>query len=204
MPRLPRFTESGVSSRTCAHPQRATWGLFLVKHSPQSQRPQSAPTINLTHIAAIIIIVPIVVIVAATLYYGPARMARAFGLSGAATPTPAPAPAPPPAGTITPANLKPAAPAPPAPPPPSPLLDKARADLEELRTAVAGTLRAIGELPASIDVLIAAEAKLPLIDPWGNAYRYVVSTDRQSFRFICNGPDGNPGTNDDVPSAPGP
>jgi len=34
-------------------------------------------------------------------------------------------------------------------------------------------------------------------DPWGNPYR-IEPSGRRSFRIVCDGPDGEPGTDDDI------
>ncbi|MBL8759059.1 MAG: hypothetical protein JNK35_11580 [Phycisphaerae bacterium] len=88
-------------------------------------------------------------------------------------------------------------------PGPGPLTVASR-ELTDLRHVTAGVYNVLGELPASMDLLAGAEAKIPTIDPWGRPYRYHVSENRRTFWFSSDGPDGVEGTPDDLESGKGP
>jgi hypothetical protein len=53
-----------------------------------------------------------------------------------------------------------------------------------------------GGLPASLDELDLET--MFLADPWDNAYRYELDTERDGYRITSNGPDGQPDTDDDI------
>lgn len=80
----------------------------------------------------------------------------------------------------------------------------ARRDLDELMRTVRLFVLAENRLPATLDDLV-KEHYLEALkrDPWDHAYRLVV-TDRkaQTFAVLSDGPDGSPGTADDIAVAP--
>lgn len=87
---------------------------------------------------------------------------------------------------------------------------RARAQLGELVKAVRGFGDATGRLPSTLTDLTPAGPEDVFFlervppDPWGAAYRYVVTADGRSFTLSSAGADGQPGTPDDVtPEAPG-
>lgn len=88
-------------------------------------------------------------------------------------------------------------------PGPGPLVVASR-ELTDLRQVTTGVYNVLGELPASMDLLAGAEAKIPTIDPWGRPYRYHVTDKGRTFWFSSDGPDGIEGTPDDLESGKGP
>jgi len=54
-----------------------------------------------------------------------------------------------------------------------------------------------GQLPASLDLLPVSEPAA-LIDPWGRRYEFTLSEDGVTYTLFSAGPDGTPGTPDDV------
>lgn len=54
-----------------------------------------------------------------------------------------------------------------------------------------------GQLPASLDLLPASEPEA-MIDPWGRRYEFRLSDDGATYTLFSTGPDGLPGTTDDV------
>lgn len=54
-----------------------------------------------------------------------------------------------------------------------------------------------GQLPASLDLLPMSEPEA-LIDPWGRRYEFTLGEDGVTYTLFSAGPDGMPGTADDV------
>lgn len=54
-----------------------------------------------------------------------------------------------------------------------------------------------GSLPADLSAVAGLDHD-DLTDPWGHAYRYVLGADGKSYELRSDGPDGKPGTVDDV------
>jgi hypothetical protein len=54
-----------------------------------------------------------------------------------------------------------------------------------------------GQLPASLDLLPVSEPAA-LTDPWGRRYEFTLSDDGATYTLLSAGPDGTPGTADDV------
>ena len=77
---------------------------------------------------------------------------------------------------------------------------KSEADVRVLAGAVRMYYAKQGKLPADLDALVGAElAEVPL-DAWGNPYELVTGSEPQSFYVRTHGPDGEPGTDDDITS----
>lgn len=82
-------------------------------------------------------------------------------------------------------------------------LAKSKADVRVLAGAVRMYFAKQGKLPADLDALVGAElAEVPL-DAWGNPYELVTGSEPQSFCVRTHGPDGEPGTDDDITSKQG-
>lgn len=80
---------------------------------------------------------------------------------------------------------------------------KSEADVRVLAGAVRMYYAKQGKLPADLDALVGAElAEVPL-DAWGNPYELVTGSEPQSFYVRTHGPDGEPGTDDDITSKQG-
>jgi hypothetical protein len=54
----------------------------------------------------------------------------------------------------------------------------------------------------SLEQLTGQAGDLPAADPWGNAFRIVVADDGNRAWVLSDGPDGSPGTTDDLRSPP--
>ncbi|MGC6487348.1 MAG: type II secretion system protein GspG [Planctomycetota bacterium] len=77
---------------------------------------------------------------------------------------------------------------------------KSEADVRVLAGAVRMFYAKNGKLPPDLDALVGAElAEVPL-DAWGNPYELVRGSAPQGFYVRTHGPDGEPGTADDVTS----
>lgn len=57
-------------------------------------------------------------------------------------------------------------------------------------------------LPASLEALVKDECLQVPLNPWGRPYALVVGAVPRDFAVRCDGPDGQPGTDDDVASTP--
>lgn len=90
--------------------------------------------------------------------------------------------------------------------------EKARADVAQLASALEQyALRNAGKYPESLDELVQPDAngqaylnrRAVPADPWKHAYRYEApapGVPGARPRIVCDGPDGNPGTADDIES----
>jgi hypothetical protein len=77
---------------------------------------------------------------------------------------------------------------------------KSEADVRVLAGAVRMHYAKQGKLPKDLNALVGAElAEVPL-DAWGNPYELVAGSEPQRFYVRTNGPDGEPGTDDDITS----
>jgi prepilin-type N-terminal cleavage/methylation domain-containing protein len=79
---------------------------------------------------------------------------------------------------------------------------KAMAALEAFHNALEEHKIRHGAYPQTLSAEALAEWLAPGVganDPWGNAYRYAVRSEH-SYDLSCDGPDGRPGTPDDVTS----
>ena len=79
-------------------------------------------------------------------------------------------------------------------------LAKSKADVRALAGAVRRYCAKRGNLPSDLDALVGAELAETPLDAWGNPYELVKGPSPRSFYVRCNGPDGEPGTDDDVTS----
>jgi hypothetical protein len=70
------------------------------------------------------------------------------------------------------------------------------ADAIAMTVAIEERRGTTGTLPASIDEVHLDQDLLT--DPWGNEYRYVLDPARGGYRIMTDGPDGRPGTDDDI------
>jgi hypothetical protein len=79
-------------------------------------------------------------------------------------------------------------------------LTRARADLDELMRVVRLFALDKNRLPATLDDLVTEHfLESVRLDPWDHAYRLVVTDAKtRAFKVVSDGPDGRPGTPDDV------
>ena len=77
---------------------------------------------------------------------------------------------------------------------------KSNADVRILASAVRTYYAKQGKLPADLDALVGSELAETPLDAWGNPYELVTGSEPQAFYVRTNGPDGEPGTNDDITS----